>query len=209
MKKLDFIHYRKLLSEFHKGIENRELLLRIEYTDIHYRKSMENVMKQMGWEYYFNDITCDYTVINSIIADERDLTYPINIQTTIQNQIDKRLTNVDNNAVENVYRESRLRFAEDLLKEIMKKEKICIVNARISKTKKEPYIDVENDKEEERTMKDILYGRGIISIDEFYVRLRKAYKNSNKAFKRSKKYLEKNCRKCGFGTRDDFVAGYY
>ena len=138
------------------------------------------------------DITCDYTIINSIIADERELTYPIKIQTTIQNQINKRLTNIDNNAVENVYRESRLRFAEDLLEEIMKKEKVCIVNARISKTKKEQ-----------------LYGRGIISIDEFYVRLRKAYKNSNKAFKRSKKYLEKNCIKCGFGTGDDFVVGYY
>jgi len=192
MKKLDFIHYRKLLSEFNAGIENRELLLQIEYTDINYRESMKNVMKQMGWKYYFNDITCDYTVINSIIADERDLTYPVSIQTTIQNQIDKRLTNVDNNAVENVYRESRLRFAEDLLEEIMKKEKVCIVNARISKANK-----------------DMLYNRGIISIDEFYVRLRKAYKNSNKAFKRSKKYLEKNCRKCGFGTGDDFVAGYY
>ena len=144
---------------------------------------MKNVMKH---------ITCDYTVINSIIADERELTYPISIQTTIQNQIDKRLTNIDNNAVENVYRESRLRFAEDLLEEIMKKERVCIVNARISKTNK-----------------DMLYSRGIISIDEFYVRLRKAYKNSNKAFKRSKKYLEKNCRKCGFGTGDDFIEGYY
>ncbi len=188
MKKLDSIDYRRLLSKFHTGIKNKELLFNIEYTDIYYRESMKRVMKQMNWKYYFNNITCDYTVINSIIADERELTYPVKIQKTIQNQIDKRLTNVDNNAVENVYRESRLRFAEDLLEEIMKKEKVCIVNTRISKTKKEPYVDVKNDKEEEKTMRDVLYGRGIISIDEFYVRLRKAYKNSRFDYKLSIKY---------------------